>query len=237
MNEEELADLLAGGSPDTAEPTGADARARALRDLLAGEAIWEEPAPGGAETFEAAWRAEVGGSSEPHGSDSSSHPGGSARRRYPRQRVLLGAAAAVVVLAVAAVGILRLSDDNGDDDTNSDELVAPSPGEESALSGTELAPEAAAVATVIEWRTGVAIELDITRLPPAGPGEYYQGWVRGPEGAVTIGTFHMDGGDGSVELWSGVELDDYPEVTVTLQVEGDGPESSGEVVLEGQLTP
>ena len=53
---------------------------------------------------------------------------------------------------------------------------------------------------------------------------------------VSAGTFHMRGGDGSIELWSGVSPDDYPLVTVTIQQEADGAESSGRVVLRGLLT-
>ena len=52
---------------------------------------------------------------------------------------------------------------------------------------------------------------------------------------VTIGTFHMQGGDDTVELWSGVPLDEYPTLTVTLQDEGGGQESSGRVVLTGVI--
>ena len=80
--------------------------------------------------------------------------------------------------------------------------------------------------------------MDIRDLPPAPPGQYYQGWVRSEDGElVTIGTFHMRGGDATVTLWSGVELADYPIVTVTIQTEGAGQDSSGEVVLRGSLVP
>ena len=72
-------------------------------------------------------------------------------------------------------------------------------------------------------------------LPPAPPGTYYQAWVKGDGGLVTIGTFHMQGGDDTVELWSGVPLDEYPTITVTLQDEGGGQESSGRVVLTGVI--
>ena len=58
--------------------------------------------------------------------------------------------------------------------------------------------------------------------PPAEPGTYYQGWVKGPEGLVTVGTFHLRGGDDTIDLWSGVPLDRYPTLTVTLQDEGGG---------------
>ena len=72
-------------------------------------------------------------------------------------------------------------------------------------------------------------------LPPAEPGTYYQGWVKGDEGLVTVGTFHLRGGDDTIDLWSGVPLDRYPTLTVTLQEEGGGQESSGVVVLSGPV--
>ena len=91
------------------------------------------------------------------------------------------------------------------------------------------------MARVEELGSGVAIELDVRGLPPAPPGTYYQGWVKGAEGLVTVGTFHLRGGDDTVELWSGVPLDRYPTLTVTLQDEGAGQESSGRVVLSGEV--
>ena len=36
-------------------------------------------------------------------------------------------------------------------------------------------------------------------------------------------------------LWSGVDLERYPTLTVTLQQEGAGAESSGQVVLSGTV--
>ncbi len=52
---------------------------------------------------------------------------------------------------------------------------------------------------------------------------------------VPIGTFHAREGDGPIELWSGVDVADYPTMTVTIQQEGAGPESSGIVVLRGEI--
>jgi hypothetical protein len=125
-----------------------------------------------------------------------------------------------VVVVVGAIGIVARP---GDDGSGFD------------VAGTELAPEASAVATVEELGSGVAIELDVSGLPPAEPGTYYQAWVKGAEGLVTVGTFHMRDGDDSVELWSGVPVDRYPTLTVTLQEEGGGQESSGRVVLSGEI--
>lgn len=133
-------------------------------------------------------------------------------------RALLGAAAVVVLIVAVGVGV---SVTGG--------------GERFVLAGTELAPEASAEVTLTDTLSGVEIELDVTGLEPAPPGFYYQAWVRNENGAVTIGTFHARGGGDGIVLWSGVDVADYPTITVTLQQEGDGAESSGQVVLKGSI--
>ena len=75
------------------------------------------------------------------------------------------------------------------------------------------------------------VVLDVSKLPPSPPGFYYQAWMKGPHGLVTIGTFHMRGGPRTVELWSAVSLADYPVITVTREPEDGNPASSGQVVL------
>ena len=42
--------------------------------------------------------------------------------------------------------------------------------------------------------------------PPAPEGQYYEGWLHDTDSGdwVSVGTFHMRGGDGRVVLWSGV---------------------------------
>ncbi|MBV1894375.1 MAG: anti-sigma factor, partial [Ilumatobacteraceae bacterium] len=70
----------------------------------------------------------------------------------------------------------------------------------------------------------------------APDGFYYEAWLRkSPEVGVSAGTFHLRGGDGSIQLWAGVALDEYPILTVTLQTEGGGAASSGIVVLAGKI--
>ncbi len=217
MNEDELADFLES-SGRSAGPGGAPTGdAGRVRDLLAEGSVWAEPAPEGADDLLAAIRAER----DAPAAEIRPSPGSTPRARAPRRtRVLLSAAAAVVVVA-GVVGILASGRDDG--------------GREFDVAGTELAPDASAVATVDERGSGVAIELDVRGLPPAEPGTYYQGWVKGAEGLVTVGTFHLRGGDDTVELWSGVPLDRYPTLTVTLQDEGGGQDSSGRVVLSGEV--
>jgi hypothetical protein len=219
VNEDEFADFLDNGSRAAGprdEPTR-DTATR-FRDLLADDAVWAEPSPTGGEDLLAAIQAESGGTAPAE----SPAPRPRVPSRGRSRRLVLVAAAAGIVAVAGVVGILVRSADDG-------------AGQDFAVAGTELAPDASGVATVEETGSGVAIELDVSGLPPAEPGTYYQAWVKGPDGLVTVGTFHMRGGDDHVDLWSGVPLDRYPTLTVTLQEEGEGQESSGRVVLTGEV--
>jgi hypothetical protein len=143
------------------------------------------------------------------------------RRTRPRRNQWLLAAAAVVALAVGA-GVFALR--SGD-------------GPRMELAGTALAPGSRAEAEVRDTPSGVEIRLDVDGLPPAPEGSFYEAWVKGERGSVAIGTFHLRDSSDDVVLWSGVDLDDYPRITVTLQREGAGPASSGRVVLAGEVPP
>lgn len=144
----------------------------------------------------------------------------SASRRWFGPAVA-GVAAALTLL----VGGLILT--SGDDDEPG--------GLEVALAPTDFAPEAEALARVAETPLGTRIILDVSGLPPAEPGTYYEAWMRvDAEVGVSAGTFHLRGGDGEIELWSGVLAEDYPLLTVTVQDEGQAA-SSGVVVLRGLI--
>jgi Anti-sigma-K factor rskA, C-terminal len=218
VNEDEFADFLDNGrlAAGQGDESTRDSAVR-FRDLLADDAVWAEPRPTGVDDLLAGIEAESGGSVA--AAARTARPQAPARAR---SRLMLVAAAAGIVVLAGVVGILVRA---ADDDARQNFAVA----------ATELAPGASAVATVEEAGSGVAIELDVRGLPPAEPGTYYQAWVKGPDGLVTVGTFHMRGGDDNVELWSGVPLDRYPTLTVTLQEEGAGQQSSGRVVLSGDV--
>ena len=146
------------------------------------------------------------------------------KRRSRRQRwaaILVAGAAAVVLGVVATVAV------TGNNQPASTVV---------ALAGTELAPDAAGRANIVPTDSGFEVKLDISGLPPAPAGRYYQGWLRNEDGnAVTIGTFHGREGTDGIILWSGVDIADYPTLTVTIQQEGAGAESSGRVVLRGEF--
>jgi len=209
---------------------------RLLGDLL----VWDEPPPGLEDAVVAAIVAErevarpVAGAHPPAeaGAAAANDELAARRHRGARGRSWVrpfaagAAAAAVLVLVVAGATAL-----GGDDDQTGGQLVA--------LAGTELAPDASADATVVDTPLGTVVELDVRGLDPAPEGTYYQAWLREPGAAgesVSVGTFHLRGGDGEVELWGGVSPEQYPVLTVTLQQEGAGPASSGEVVLRGEAT-
>lgn len=142
-----------------------------------------------------------------------------ARRRGRMFGAISGTAAAV--FAVAFIGLTLWSPDGS---------VVRIP-----LEGTDLAPDALATAVVTETDAGWSITLDVDELDPSTEGTYYQAWMRGGTGAVSLGTFRAGGSKEVITLWSGVALRDYPELAVTLQHEGGGAESSGQVVLIGSV--
>jgi hypothetical protein len=222
VNEDEFADFLDNGSR-ASDPRDESTRETAtrFRDLLADDAVWAEPSPTGVDDLLAAIQTESGGTVPAAPATApAAQPRVPSRRRS--RRLTLVAAAAGIVAVAGVVGILVRSADDG-------------AGQDFAVAGTELAPNASGVGTVEETGSGVSIELDVSGLPPAEPGTCYRAWVKGPDGLVTVGTFHMRGGDDHVDLWSGVPLDRYPTLTVTLQQEGAGQESSGRVVLSGEV--
>jgi hypothetical protein len=202
-----LAEYLEQGAqdpgPSAPDAASADA-ARRLRDLLADPDGWAEPPAHLLGQILA-------------GVDSERSRGLAARPPRPRMRRTVRAGAAALLAAAAVVIGIVVTRGPATTDV--------------ALAGTRLAPAASATARLHATPSGLAIELDVSKLPPSPPGFYYQAWMKGPHGLVTIGTFHMRGGPGTVELWSAVSLADYPVITVTREPEDGNPASSGQVVL------
>jgi hypothetical protein len=201
-----------------------DERPRALPDrilaILRQEELWVDPPVDLEDRALAAMRAELDTRPAPTVDELAV----ARERRSRRQRwvaVLVAGAAAVVFGVVATVAV------TGNDKPESTVAV---------LAGTELEPAATGRANIVPRNSGFEIKLDISGLPPAPTGSYYQGWLRNKDGdAVTIGTFHGREGTDDIILWSGVDIADYPALTVTIQQEGAGAESSGRVVLRGEI--
>jgi len=142
-----------------------------------------------------------------------------------RRRLFVAAVAAAAAVAAFAAGFLVA---DRDDDVQ--------PVADVALVGTALVPAASASGDVVDRGAGYAIRLKMAGLPPAPDGSYYEGFLRAADGEmVSVGTFHMRGGDGAVVLWSGVRIAEYPTLVVTEQLERSPDEATGPVVLEGPL--
>lgn len=99
-----------------------------------------------------------------------------------------------------------------------------------ALEATDLAPSVQGSVAIGPTDAGWWLRLDLTGLPPAAAGTFYEGWVAGPQGWVSVGTFHMREGH-NVTLWSGVDLREYTSFAVTLQEEAGSHDPSGELML------
>lgn len=217
---------MADATDDPEHPDGADELADLgpLAGLLSDPTLWDDPDPAVEESIVAAIAAEAGPVAQAPTAvaDITAAPDNvtpiSAARRWLAP-IAAGVAAALVILGGFALVA-------GDDDPS---------GVEVALAGTDLAPDASAQAVIADTPLGTRIVLDVTGLPPAPEGTYYEAWVRqDAEVGVSAGTFHLRGGDGEIELWAGVSTDDYPLITVTIQEEA-SVESSGRVVLRALL--
>lgn len=204
MSDERFADDL---DPGVAVPS---ARAGRVRDLLASEAMWAAPDADLEESLVAFIARSRPTELRPDGRDS-------------RRSSLLWLGSAAVLALVLALGVFAWRDAEPDPE-----------GIGFALEATELGGGAVASGQLISTEAGYAIRLDIDGLAPAPAGSFYEGWVRGDEGSVSVGTFHMRG-QAPIGLWSGVDVAEYHTLNITIQEEGAGPQSSGLVVLTGEL--
>lgn len=203
---EDRANYLASGSGP--EPTDAE-RLDLLRDVLSREATWAEAPPEVADRVFATIRSET--------------PPKSVAPTRDRPRWLAPVAAVIGLAAVVAL-IAGLTG-----------VFSPTVEQFIAMEGTDLQPEATGQAAIRETDSGWWIRLDISDLPPADEGTYYEGWVWNDDGdGVSIGTFHLRGGDESVALWSGVDPASYPAIWVTLEDEDGDPGASDRIVMWGR---
>ena len=140
-----------------------------------------------------------------------------------RSRRVLVAAVGIAASVALVVGALAITGSGGTD-----------PDFRAELSATALAPRARAVADVTHNRAGFRIAFDAHGLRRLPAGAYYQAWLKNAQGRlVAIGTFSSS--DGGIVLWSGVDPDEYRDITVTIEPDDDNPASSGQRVLAGTL--
>jgi Anti-sigma-K factor rskA len=194
-------------------------------------AVWEDPPDDLGDRILAevgALRAGDSHTSEGALSDLPARDVSAARRRRGGSWVWPGLAVAAAALVAFAAGALLTGED---DDSRSREPMAVV-----ALTATDLSPGARAEGDAVDAGAGFSINIDVSGLPPAPIGEYYEGWLHDAQTDdwVSVGTFHMREGDGRVVLWSGVPLGRYNELVVTSEVEG-STGGHGDILLEGQF--
>jgi hypothetical protein len=144
------------------------------------------------------------------------------QHRFSRRRLLLTAVAACLVGMLVATAATLLTE------------RSPSADVHVALSGSPAFSGASASGDIRDTPSGVEIKLTVRGLPRAADGTFYEAWVKRADGIlVPIGTFHT--GDGVITLWSGVPLNRYPTLTVTLEDEDGNQASSGRLVLSGSV--
>jgi hypothetical protein len=152
-----------------------------------------------------------------------------ARRQGPplwQRPVLLAAAAAVLVGATIGGTLVATRDD------------APPAGTEVALAGTENMPDASATVDLRNEPSGIAVTLNVSGLPPAPDGTFYEAWLVSEElGKVSAGTFHIRRPQEDIQLWLGVDPANYDAFTVTRQPTQGGTLADGVVMLRGEIPP
>ncbi|MEX2651379.1 MAG: anti-sigma factor [Acidimicrobiia bacterium] len=180
-----------------------------IRGVLAESSTWEEPPEGVVDGL----LATIAREGHPPVGETAT------KRQRPTWLLAAGAVAAIVLLVIGVVSVF--------DEPIAETVVA--------MTGTDLAPAAAGVASLRPTPSGWYIRLDVSGLPAAPEGTYYQGWVWSDDEGVSIGTFHLRDGDDAVVLWSGVDVAEYPAISVTLEDEGAGPEASERIMMKGRF--
>jgi hypothetical protein len=217
---------------------GGDAEAQATLGRFAATlrtaAVWEQPPDGLADRVIAqvgALRAGDGHGDRTNVAEAASVDD-SHRRRPGTSWLWPGLAVAAAAVVAFAAGALLIGDDDDGGGQRSLERVA-----DVELTASDLGGAAAAEGAVYDAGAGYSINIDVSGLQAAPEGEYYEGWLCNETtgDCVSVGTFHMRGGDGRVVLWSGVPVADNRQLVVTSAVEGSTGEFNGEVLLSGQL--
>ena len=178
-----------------------------IRGILGDEATWSEPPPEVADhLFAVIATAPTVVARTPH------------RQRWPLAAAAILGVAAVVILVAGLLGVFS---------NPNEQLVA--------IEGTELEPGASGQAWINEADAGWWVRIHVDALPAASEGTYYEGWFWNDDGeGVSIGTFHLRGGDEEVILWSGVDPANYPAIWVTLEDEDGDPAASDRIVMWGR---
>jgi hypothetical protein len=189
-----------------------------LDTLLGRPATWAQPDAALEERIVAAIAEEAQAAPQP------ARRRGRAPRRPVRARRRTFAFAGLAAAAAAVALIAALATSNTSPRPQTLAMV---------VSGTPLAPAAHGSATLTRTSSGWRIELTASGLPRLANGRYYEAWLKSPSGAlVPIGTFNDARG---VTLWAGVAPTQFSALTVTQQLVGGDPASSGKRVLAGAI--
>ena len=149
-------------------------------------------------------------------------------RRSRTLPFVAGVAAGLLLPLIIGLAIFGLARSDGE------EVAVLEPTISVNLDATELAPDAIASVELTDRAAGTRIQLDVSGLPPAAPGTYYEAWIADSDDAVSTGTFHLRGGDDSIVLWAGVPAEEFDVFAITIQDIGES-EGSDLVVLAGEL--
>ena len=211
MSDDDRIAYLAGDSSVILDPADA-AELDELRDLLADESLWIEPAPDlGDRVLTSITAAADESRSLAPVVDLQ------ARRTRRIRYAVVGVAAAILLAVGIAVGV-------GQTHSHPVQFAA-------SLAGTDLASGASGQATLTQMTGGWRIQLHAAGLPRLDNGAYYEAWLKNADGVlVPVGTFNEPD---NVTLWAGVAPTSFPTLTVTRQTVGGGAASSGQVVLKG----
>lgn len=151
-------------------------------------------------------------------------------RRGPGRAMMLALAASFLVLGLVAgvAGTLLL---------RPVEPTAPAP-ERTAIAATRLdplptAPSASGQAQVVQVADGRRLDIDVARLGAAEG--FYQVWLIDPTVKKMVPVGVLRGDHGEFALPSGVKLQDYPIVDVSVEPLDGNPTHSGKSVLRGTI--
>jgi hypothetical protein len=227
-NDDRIAYLA--GEDVTSLPADELAALDALRAELGAAATWEEP-PGDLEdqVVMAVSRAAAEQHSHPPVASPSPSPSPSLwsrlRARLSMRRPVFALSLSLPVAAAAAIAIVVV--------TSSGTASPPALQFAMVVQGTPLAPAAHGSATLTKTTSGWRIQLAATGLPRRDGKDYYEAWLKNPDGIlVPVGTFNDAR---KVTLWSGVPVTEFRSLTVTQQVANGDPKSSGRKVLTGTI--
>ena len=185
-----------------------------IRPWLDEPAVWQEPSGHLRSDVLAALAREATASTVP------SEPGAAPRSKA--RRGLRGwQSGLLVVAAAAATAIAVVRPWQGDDSPDWTQRLVAGP------AGVGLP-----AALVSGWNedAGTHLQIDVSGLPLAPDGAFYEIWMTAPDGRhVSAGTFRSGG---VIDAWSGVRRGEFPRIWITLEPNDGDAALNGPAVLD-----